>query len=252
MSPSTVVDGEAAAADGVLVASSRTIPFQRVLSSVVPSKSSPGASRCRHVGVVERHQSNFALTAVVAALERAKTPTLAFRPAGRRAGRPSVHVVPSSRVVSRVMLRPVGLDLHEVVVPVRRAELRRRRRPLPLRGVPATSLMNSKCSVTGLRRRRCRRGDRTSCSCRRRRRRSGPPGGTARLPACLIFVVIVHGAGRSRAQDDVLGVVVAVVDVARPRSGSSACRRRRRGPGRVGRPPSRRRGRRRRSRRGSR
>src|SRR6478752_6597071 len=97
MSPSSVVIVRLPPPTSYLAGFSRTIAFQRDLSSDAPEKSSsrdgplgdpppPAPSR--------RNQSKSATGIVAAALENANTPT--FAPAGIAAGRPTgVHVVPS-------------------------------------------------------------------------------------------------------------------------------------------------------------
>ena len=98
MSPSSVVIVRFPPATAYLAGFSRTIAFQRVLSSVEPSNSSsrlgpegvppptPGPSR--------RNQSKSATGEVVAALLNANMPI--FAPAGTAAARPTgVHVVAS-------------------------------------------------------------------------------------------------------------------------------------------------------------
>src|SRR4029079_5343803 len=93
MSPSTGVNVRAPLATEYFVASSRTIEFQRVLSSDVPSNSSPGWA-LGGSGASSVNQANLESTFVAAALESAKMPTFAF--AGRAALRPTAtHVVPS-------------------------------------------------------------------------------------------------------------------------------------------------------------
>src|SRR5262245_24006952 len=93
MSPKTVVMVRLPFATEYFVASSRTIEFQRVLSSDVPPNSSPGCA-LGGSGDSTVTQSNLPSTLVAAAFERAKMPIFAF--AGRAAERPTaVHVVPS-------------------------------------------------------------------------------------------------------------------------------------------------------------
>src|SRR4051812_34451423 len=99
MSPCSVVMVRLPPATLYLAGLSRTIAFQRDLSSEVPEKSS---SRDGPAGVPppptpapsRRNQSKSATGDVAAALEKANMPT--FAPAGIAAARPTgVHVVPS-------------------------------------------------------------------------------------------------------------------------------------------------------------
>src|SRR5690349_7638438 len=94
MSPSSVVIVRFPLPTVYLAGLSRTIAFQRDLSSEVPEKSSSRDGPDGAAGPSRRNQSKSATGVVAAALENANMPTFAF--AGIAAGRPTgVHVVPS-------------------------------------------------------------------------------------------------------------------------------------------------------------
>src|SRR4051812_41348964 len=94
MSPSSVVIVRFPPSTAYLAGFSRTIAFQRDLSSVVPEKSSSRDGPAGPAGPSSRNQSKSATGAVAALFENENMPI--FAPAGIVAGRPAgVHVVPS-------------------------------------------------------------------------------------------------------------------------------------------------------------
>src|SRR3954454_12951185 len=94
MSPSSAVMVRLPPPTSYLAGLSRTIAFQRDLSSVVPEKSSSRDGPLGAAGPSRRNQSKSATGAVAALLENETMPI--FAPAGIAAGRPTgVHVVPS-------------------------------------------------------------------------------------------------------------------------------------------------------------
>src|SRR3954452_12500757 len=94
MSPSSAVIVRLPPPTSYLAGLSRTIAFQRDLSSDVPEKSSSRDGPLGAAGPSSRNQSKSATGIVAAAFENANTPI--FAPAGIAAGRPTgVHVVPS-------------------------------------------------------------------------------------------------------------------------------------------------------------
>src|SRR4051794_38060350 len=94
MSPASVVIVRLPPPTVYLAGLSRTIAFQRDLSSELPEKSSSRDGPDGAAGPSSLNQSKSATGAVEAALLKANTPTLAF--AGIAAGRPTaVQFVPS-------------------------------------------------------------------------------------------------------------------------------------------------------------